>query len=184
MNCPSAFNLFQREGVLPFRTDLEIFDRRYAGTYRRKIKKIEIFVEGLVPLEGAVGTLLHQGIATEWRQTGANWAKHNRLVPAERLLLSSYQFRRDVTVFQPSEEMLELFENLGPQGNWTLELPRSSNNIDYQTISDIKFVIYFDSDFSPALRNFPANFLSERRRALAHSFVSFPLPGSVFPARC
>src|SRR6185369_6875504 len=155
---PSAFNLFQREGVLPFRTDLEIFDRRYAGTYRRKIKKIEIFVEGLVPLEGAVGTLLHQGIATEWRQTGANWAKHNRLVPAERLLLSSYQFRRDVTVFQPSEEMLELFENLGPQGNWTLELPRSSNNIDYQTISDIKFVIYFDSDFSPALRTFLRTF--------------------------
>ena len=155
---PSAFNLFQREGVLPFRTDLEIFDRRYAGTYRRKIKKIEIFVEGLVPLEGAVGTLLHQGIATEWRQTGANWAKHNRLVPAERLLLSSYQFRRDVTVFQPSEEMLELFENLGPQGNWTLELPRSSNNIDYQTISDIKFVIYFDSDFSPALKTFLRTF--------------------------
>jgi len=150
---PSAFNLFQREGVLPFRTDLEIFDRRYPGTYRRKVKKIEIFVEGLVPLEGAMGTLLHQGISTEWRQSGGAWIKQNRIVPAERLLLSSYQFRRDLTVFQPSEEMLELFENLGPQGNWTLELPRSSNNLDYQTISDIKFVMYFDTDYSVSLRD-------------------------------
>jgi hypothetical protein len=149
---PAAFALFIEEGILLFRTDLEVFDRRFPGTYRRKLKKVELFVEGLVPMEGVVGTLLHQGISTEWRQVGGQWVKHTRVLPADALVLSSYEFRRDVTVFRPSEEMLELFENLGPQGNWRLELPRSANNLDYEAISDIKLVLYFDAEVSDSLR--------------------------------
>ncbi|MDF2629586.1 MAG: hypothetical protein K0R39_3417 [Symbiobacteriaceae bacterium] len=148
---PAAFQSFVQEGILPFRTDLELFDRRFPGTARRKLKKVEVFVEGLVPLDGVHGVLLHQGISTEWKQGAGGWAKQNRVLPAERMVLSSYQYRRDFTVFQPSDEMLDLFENLGPQGNWTLELPRSANNLDYQAITDIKAVFYFDADYSPEL---------------------------------
>jgi hypothetical protein len=120
-------------------------------------------VEGLVPLEGVNGVLVHQGVSTEWRETAGAWAKHTRVMPAERMVLSSYQFRRDLAVFQPSQEMLDLFENLGPQGNWRLELPRSSNNLDYQAISDVKLVLYFDADFSEAL--------------LAHVRAAYPADG-------
>jgi hypothetical protein len=149
---PAAFATFVKEGILPFRTDLEIFDRRFPGTYRRKLKKVEIFVEGLVPLDGVAGTLLHQGVSTEWRQAGGSWTKHTRVLPPDRLVLSSYEFRRDVTVFRPSEELLDQFENLGPQGNWRLELPRSANNLDYEAVSDIKLALYFDADMSDTLR--------------------------------
>jgi hypothetical protein len=45
------------------------------------------------------------------------------------MVLSSYQFRRDIAVFQPSEELLGLFENNAPQSDWTLEIPRSGNNL-------------------------------------------------------
>ena len=72
-------------------------------------------------------------------------------MPVDRMVLSSYQFRRDIAVFQPSEELLALFENCAPQCEWTLELPRSGNNLDYQSISDVKFVVYFDSDHSDSL---------------------------------
>jgi hypothetical protein len=148
---PSGFATFVETGILPFRTDLEIFDRRYPGTYRRKIKKIELFVEGLVPLEGASGFLTNNGISAEWRQVGGVWTKFTRVMPVERMVLSSYQFRRDIAVFQPSEEMLGQFENMGPQCEWTLDLPRSGNNLDYNAIGDIKFVIYFDADFHDGL---------------------------------
>jgi hypothetical protein len=94
---------------------------------------------------------LHQGVSTEWRQINGAWIKHTRVLPADRLVLSSYEFRRDVTVFRPSEEMLELFENLSPQGNWRLDLPRSANNLEYEAISDVKLVLYFDAEFSEAL---------------------------------
>lgn len=148
---PQAYDTFTREGIMAFTTDLELFDRLYPGTYRRKLKKVELFVEGLIPLEGISGLLTHSGVSTEWRNNGG-WTKHARVVPAQRMVLSSYDFRRDYTVFQPSEEMLELFENLGPQANWTLEVPRSSNNLDYQAISDVKLVLYFDADHDEALR--------------------------------
>jgi hypothetical protein len=148
---PSSFATFVNTGILPFRTDLEIFDRRYPGTYRRKIKKIELFVEGLVPLEGASGFLTNNGISAEWRMVSGAWVKFIRVMPVERMVMSSYQFRRDIAVFQPSEEMLGQFENMGPQCEWTLEIPRSGNNIDYNAISDIKFVVYFDADFHDGL---------------------------------
>ena len=194
---PSAFATFVQEGLLPFRTHLEIFDRRYPGTFRRKIKKIEVFIEGLLPVDGLHGALTHQGVATDWRELGGAWQRYTRIVPPERMVLSSYQLRRDVVVFQPSEEQLGLFENLGPEGNWLLELPRSANNIDYEAISDIKVVIYFDADHSTALAahvaaELPANggralvlsarfhFPDEYYRLDADRQVTFDLPSSRF----
>lgn len=148
---PSSYATFIQTGILPFRTDLEVFDRRYPGTFHRKIKRIEVFVEGLVPLEGASGYLTNNGITSDWRFLGGGWKKHTRVTPVERMVLSSYQFRRDIAVFQPSEEMLGLFENLSPQCEWTLEIPASGNNIDYEAISDIKFIMYFDADANDSL---------------------------------
>ena len=151
---PAEFSTFLATGLLPFRTYLEMFDRRFPGSYRRKIKKIELFVEGLVPLEGAVGKLTNQGINSEWRLTGGHWQKLTRVMPVERMLLSSYEFRRDITVFAPSDEILGLFENMGPECNWTIEVPRSANNLDYDAISDIKFAMYFDADYSDSLATY------------------------------
>lgn len=148
---PAAFHTFTSTGVLKFRTSLALFDHRFRGTYRRKIKRVEVFVEGLVPLEGAVGTLTNEGVTGEWRHGSNGWFPAQQVTPVERMVLSSYQFRRDVMVFQPSAEMLELFENKGVQANWTLELPRSTNNLDYQAITDIKFAIYFDAEYSASL---------------------------------
>ncbi|MDB5893695.1 MAG: hypothetical protein JWQ88_1226 [Rhodoferax sp.] len=148
---PSGFATFIETGLLPFRTDLELFDRRYPGTFRRKIKRIEVFVEGLVPLEGASGFLTNNGVCADWRFIGGAWTKHIRVMPVDRMVLSSYQFRRDIAVFQPSEELLALFENCAPQCEWTIELPRSGNNLDYQAISDVKFVVYLDADHSDSL---------------------------------
>lgn len=148
---PQAFHSFQRTGVLPFRTDLEIFDRRYPGTFRRKIKRVEVFVEGLIPPTGVSGTLQHAGVSTEWRRKKGAWTKQTRVVPEETMILSSYQFRRDYAVLQPKEETLTLFENLGPQGNWTLTVWPSANDLDFQSISDITLVLYLDGDTDSSL---------------------------------
>jgi hypothetical protein len=148
---PAAFGEFQRTGVLAFTTSLELFDRPFPGTVRRKMKKLEIFVEGLLPAEGASGYLAHGGICKEWRQVGTTWAKQSWSVPPERMVLSSYQFRRDLSIFSPSEEVLGLFENYAPQGNWTLSIPPASNDVDYQAITDIQFIVYFTAEYDDGL---------------------------------
>jgi len=148
---PQAFDTFQRTGAMEFRTDLEIFDRRYPGTWRRKIKRVELFVEGLIPAAGISGTLQHLGISTEWRLGGGGWFKHNRVVPEESMILSSYQFRRDYAVLAPKEEVLTIFENLGPQGNWKLMVWPSANDLVYESISDVTLVFYLDADLDADL---------------------------------
>ena len=177
---PAQFATFLRTGILPFTTPLELFDRRVPGAYRRKIKRIEIFVEGLLPEEGAHGTLRHHGISIEWRLQSGGWHRSVRLSPPERMLLSSHQLRRDLAIFQPSEKTLALFENLGPHGNWTLELNRSSNNIDYQAISDIKMVMYFDADYSADLRAHQATFYSDEGGGSMNLSCRFHFPDQYF----
>jgi hypothetical protein len=67
------------------------------------------------------------------------------------MVLSSYQFRRDLSIFQPSEEVTGLFEDYAPQGNWTLTIPRSANNVDYQAITDIQLAVYLTADYDEGL---------------------------------
>ncbi len=148
---PAQFNVFRQTGILPFTTDLELFDRPFPGTFRRKIKKLEIFVEGLLPPEGIAGYLVHQGLCKEWRVTDGTWAKQTWAVPSERMVLSSYEFRRDLSIFQPSEEVTGLFEDYAPQGNWMLTIPRSANNVDYQAITDIQLAVYLTADYDETL---------------------------------
>ena len=75
---------------------------------------------------------------------------------------------------------LALFENIGVQGNWTLELPRSCNNIDYATISDVKLVLYFDADYSDELAAHVHSFYSnEGGRSLVLS-ARFHFPDEDF----
>ena len=149
---PQAFDAFQTTGHLEFHTDLELFDRRWPGTFRRKIKRIEVFVQGLIPPDGVRGTLAHSGVSTEWKFDSGNWTKFTRVLPADTMLLSSYQYRRDLAVIQPPEDLLGLFENLGPQGTWVLDLPGSANDLDFQSVSDIAVVYYMDADVNDDLR--------------------------------
>jgi hypothetical protein len=67
------------------------------------------------------------------------------------MVLSSYQFRRDYAVLTPKEEVLVLFENLGPQANWTLTVWPSANDLDFASISDVTAVFYFDADYDATL---------------------------------
>jgi hypothetical protein len=148
---PAAFAAFQQTGELTFTTALELFDRPFPGTYRRKIKKLEVFVEGLLPAEGATGFIVHSGVCKEWRKAPNGWVKQAWSVPPERMVLSSYQFRRDLSIFTPSEEVLGLFEDYAPQGNWTLTLPPASNDLDYQAITDIQFIVYLTAEYDADL---------------------------------
>jgi hypothetical protein len=132
---PQAFAQFRATGVLPFRTTLEDFDRRYPGTHGRKLRKVEIFVEGLVPPEGAHGHLEQLGVSWEWkRAANGTWQRASRGLGPERLFVSSYQMRRDLAVFQPSDELLEMFEQSGVEAHWTFVLPRASNDLEYEAI--------------------------------------------------
>jgi Tc toxin complex TcA C-terminal TcB-binding domain len=144
------FSLFQfrRTGIADFETKLEDFDRMYPGSYMHKIKAVELVVEGLINADGWSGCLKNSG--TSSFRTRDNQLK-TRLQPAETLLLSTYSIKSDAVVFQPSEETLGVFEDSGAATAWTLHIPRGSNDLNYDAISDVKVVLYYRSFFDPGL---------------------------------
>lgn len=178
---PLEFAQFLRTGRLPFRTTLEFFDRRYPGTHARKIKKVEVFVEGLVPAEGAHGFLDHLGPSREWRRRAdGTWEHGMRVLGADRMVLSSYQHRRDIAVFRSAEELLDLFENSGVEASWTLGLPRASNDLDYEAITDVKLVLYLEASYDASLAAHVAAFYPTTGAASLALSARFHFPDQYF----
>jgi hypothetical protein len=67
------------------------------------------------------------------------------------MFLSNYSPRADVIIFQPDEKVLGVFENCGVATGWTIEILPNANDLDYQTISDIKMIVYYTAQFDVLL---------------------------------
>jgi tetratricopeptide (TPR) repeat protein len=140
---------FKKTGRIDFRTDLLHFDHKYPGTYQRRIKRVEVIVEGVVSWEGIHGTLTNTGLSLTRLHNGDI---KMRLLEPETIILSRYQIGPDSIIFQPDKEMLAVFENSPVATSWILELPPSRNDLHYNFISDIKLVLYYEAFYDHALK--------------------------------
>lgn len=148
---PTGFQTtFKNTGRLQFETSLSDFDLAYPGAYLRKIKKVEMVVEGLIPPGGVHGTLKNSGISRDRKKNGDLFF---RIQPHETLYLSNYSPRTDIVIFQPDQRVLDVFENCGVATSWTLDIPMSANDLNYQTISDVKMIIYYTAQYDALLEN-------------------------------
>lgn len=146
---PAAFSTtFKQSGKLEFETSAADFDMAYPGSYLRKIKKVEIIIEGLLPPQGVTGTLKNSGISLDKKATGQEFF---RVQPKETMFISQYNVRQDIGIFPPDNKVLGVFENCSVATSWALEIPPASNDVNYETISDIKLIIYYTSRHSTLL---------------------------------
>ncbi len=139
---PFSLFEFRRTGEINFETKLEDFDRRYPGSYMRKIKAVEVYIEGIVSADGISGYLHNSGVSL-YRTRDNN--EKVRIQPRETALLSSHNLKQDVAVFRPSQEKYGVFEGSGVATAWSLGIPRDANDLNYDAVSDIKLVIYYDA---------------------------------------
>lgn len=148
---PTGFQTtFKNSGRMQFETSLSDFDLAYPGAYLRKIKKVEVVVEGLIPPGGVHGTLKNSGISRDRKKNGDLFF---RIQPHETLYLSNYSPRADIVVFQPDQRVLDVFENCGVATSWTLDIPMAANDLNYQTISDVKMIVYYTAQYDQLLEN-------------------------------
>ncbi len=146
---PSGFaTVFKKNGILDFDLALADFDRAYPGSYMRKIKKVEMVVEGLLPPGGVHGTLKNTGISRDRRKDGEIFF---RLQPRETLWLSEYSPKGDIAIYQPDNRVLDVFEHCGVASGWTLDIPPHANDLDYATISDVRMIVYYTAQHDPLL---------------------------------
>ena len=87
-----------------------------------------------------------------WRNAQIDVLRQSRPITAdEQVAYFERAVWPDKRSDRPANILLGLFENNAPQSDWTLEIPRSANNLDYASIADIKFVLYVDADVDDSL---------------------------------
>lgn len=143
---PYQFRRFQQTGRMDFQTALEDFDRWNPGTYRRKLRRVEVVIEGLVGADGLHGTLTSSGFSLDRNREGKI---QSRMQKPETMILSRFELRGDGFVYASTEEqVLAVFENSGVAGGWVLDLPIDINDIDFRTLTNVHLVLYYDSYYS------------------------------------
>ncbi len=142
---PSQFRDFQRTGRIDFEVLLQDVDQLHPGTCVRKLKRVEVVVEGLIGPRGLHGTLANAGVSHD---RGRNGARKTRVQKPETMVLSQFDLRHDGFVFSTEEDLLALFENAGPASGWVLEFPPESNDVDYRAITNLHLVLYYDAFYS------------------------------------
>ncbi len=142
---PSQFLDFQRTGRIDFEVLLQDVDQLHPGTCVRKLKRVELIVEGLIGPRGLHGTLTNSGTSHDRARDGS---RKTRLQKPETMALSQFDLRNDGFVFTSDEDLLALFENAGPAGGWIVEFPPESNDVDYRAITNMHLVLYFDAFYS------------------------------------
>lgn len=155
---PNAFETsFRPTGTLDFDTGFDDFDALYPGTYAGRIEAVEVAVDGIVPASGLTGSLTNAGISHYRLPLGA-WppppgvgVKH-RVQTRETLVLSDYDPRADVLLVEQDRRRRRVFEGAGLASHWTLELPPELNDVDYESILDVRLTFLYQARFDPDLR--------------------------------
>jgi hypothetical protein len=142
---------FQQTGRMDFQTQLEDFDRWHPGAHLRKLRRVEVIVEGLLGPNGIQGRLTNSGISVDRDRNGD---KRVRPQQSETMLLSRFDLRGDGFVFTSTEEqVLAVFENSGVASGWILVFPPDSNDVDYTSITNVHLLLYFDAYYNERVAN-------------------------------
>jgi hypothetical protein len=144
------YRQFQQTGRIDFDTLLDDFDHWHPGNHLRKLRRVEVVVEGVIGSQGLHGTLANSGISYFRDRDGQ---RKMRIQKPETLILSRFDIRHDGFVFTYDEDVLQIFENSGVASGWTLDFPSASNDVNYKDITNIHVVFYYDPYYSDAVAN-------------------------------
>lgn len=150
-------NQLRETGSMNFETRIDDFDSYYPGTYAGRIERVEVEVEGILPVRGISGTLTNSGIssyrtpASLWLDPETSGLKY-RVQSRESLVISDYAERQDALLLSTDQRMMRVFQGAGLASTWTLELPKAVNDFDFDTLTDVRLTFYYKARFDPELR--------------------------------
>ncbi len=144
---PAEFQTFRTgHGRLAFSTLMEWFDRDFPGHYLRLIKHVKVTVLALVPpMEGIHATLTNSGlsrvvVAPPYAQAFQETTVRRN--PESIALSAAYQ-ASGLFVLDYRDDLLLPFEGSGVATDWIFELPKASNQFNYDTIADVLITVEY-----------------------------------------
>ena len=139
----------RRTGRMEFDTRMEDFDVVHPGTYMQRIESMEVEVVGVLPSTGVHGTLTNGGIS-RYRTPDVGNIKY-RFQPKETLMISEYRVKDDALVFPADPKQLKIFQDAGVASSWTLEIPRATNDLNFDLLADVRLIFYYKAFYDPNL---------------------------------
>lgn len=151
LNCPQALLDLKTKGTCTFDLTEALYDYDYPGGYNRRIVSVSVSIPALVgPYQSlrAVLTQTKHAIVTAPDIKGARYllsgdggeAPPSVLLqyPADqRIALSKGVDDSGVFNLNFGDERYLPFEGAGAVSSWRLDMPKSTNRFDFQTISDV-----------------------------------------------
>lgn len=131
---PLEFLLLLRTGRMRFGTLLKDFQREHPGIYNARIANVTVRPIGLIGAKGPIGRLTVAGHSKFRSRTGA---VVDKVHVSESLLLSSYNVRTDKLVAPTPPEQLGIFEHVGLETDWLLEIPQERNSFDIHRMTEV-----------------------------------------------
>ncbi|MCU1659768.1 MAG: hypothetical protein JWO57_4424, partial [Pseudonocardiales bacterium] len=161
-------------GTIDFQTDLDDFDSVYPGTYAGRIEHVEVAVDGIIPARGISGSLTNTGISHYRTPSSSGGAVKHRVQNRETQILSDFDVRADALVDKQDQRQLAIFEGAGLASTWTLALPPDVNELDFNSLVDVRLTFTYRAKFDPDLRTSVLADLATRPN-LHHRERPFPL---------
>jgi len=163
---PKALYDLRTKGECQFYITEKLFDLDFPGNYFRKIKNISISIPAVVgPYENVKGTLiqLNSKLLKNPTLDGVNYllndsaGVHDDVIKYEGAMqqIGVSKGVNDSGVFELNfrDERYLPFEGTGAVSRWKLEMPKASNQINFDSISDVIINLKYTSLFDGGLRD-------------------------------
>ncbi len=142
---PGELVQLKQSGKVTFNTLMNWFDRDYPGHYLRLIKSVKLSILALTPpTDGIHAMLSNNGESTVVIRDGIDFVSRRTFRDfGEKIALDSPFNETGLFVFDYNDPMFLPFEGLGVETQWTLELPKSSNRFNFDTLIDVMLTMEY-----------------------------------------
>jgi hypothetical protein len=151
---PAALVILRETGECEFEVPEVFFDLFYPGHYRRRIKSARLTIPCITgPYVNVSATL---SLVRSWMRPVPNAGQSLTEVPPRRSVsVAASTAQNDAGVFELSfrDERYMPFEGAGAISRWSLRLPKTFRQFDYDTINDVVLSISYTADQDGALRD-------------------------------
>ncbi len=151
---PQALVALRQKGTCTFEIDEIFFDLVYPGHYRRRLKSARLTIPAITGPYVNVGATLDL-VSSKIRLSPAPSAQLVEVPPSRSVSIATSTAQNDGGVFELGfrDERYMPFEGLGAvNSKWTITLPKSFPQFDYQTINDVILSLSYTADQDAGLR--------------------------------
>ncbi len=151
---PQALLTFRETGECEFKIQEIFFDLYYPGHFRRRIKGARLTIPCITgPYTNVSATLTL--VRSQIRMEPTAGAELVEVPPQRSVSIATSTAQNDTGIFELSfrDERYMPFEGGGAVSRWSLRLPKSFRQFDYQTINDVILSISYTAQDDGVLRS-------------------------------